>query len=299
MRAPERASEAAPGRVLAAIIAARSPTATTSSRAAGSSGSISRAAAPSSWRARTTTRRPRTAGAAACSRPPSARARARAPAARRAARAPRERGRRSSCSCPAADEDARAVSRTRSSRELAAAARLTFAVGHSRVATDPVDLHRAGNEALLAANVAEGDRPTTAPVAVLAFEETGAYRLLLPAMSEDPGGAPALLRGDGRAAGRLRRAVRDRARPDPRDVPGGRRQRGGHRAAALHPPPHGPLPARAGARALRPRRRLERRPREARPRAEGDARARDRRAAGPATEAGAGAGRVRREQKDR
>ena len=49
-------------------------------------------------------------------------------------------------------------------------------------APDPVDLHRAGAEALLAANVAEGDadRP------VLAFEESGAYRLLLSAMSEDP-----------------------------------------------------------------------------------------------------------------
>ncbi len=58
----------------------------------------------------------------------------------------------------------------------------TFAVGRSRVATDPLLLDRAGNEALLAANVAEGDaeRP------ILAFEETGAYRLLLPAMSEDP-----------------------------------------------------------------------------------------------------------------
>ena len=58
----------------------------------------------------------------------------------------------------------------------------TFAVGRSRVATDPLLLDRAGNEALLAANVAEGD----AEAAVLAFEETGAYRLLLPAMSEDP-----------------------------------------------------------------------------------------------------------------
>jgi sugar diacid utilization regulator len=58
----------------------------------------------------------------------------------------------------------------------------TFAIGRSRVAGDPLDLHRAANEALLAANVAEGDaeRP------VLAFEETGAYRLLLSAMSEDP-----------------------------------------------------------------------------------------------------------------
>jgi DNA-binding PucR family transcriptional regulator len=63
----------------------------------------------------------------------------------------------------------------------------TFAVGHSRVAQDPVDLYRAGNEALLAANVAE-TRPAgiDEPAAVLAFEDTGAYRLLLPAMSEDP-----------------------------------------------------------------------------------------------------------------
>jgi len=55
-------------------------------------------------------------------------------------------------------------------------------VALSRPATDPVDLHRAGAEALLAANVAEGrgDRK-------LSFEETGAYRLLLPAMSEDAG----------------------------------------------------------------------------------------------------------------
>ena len=58
----------------------------------------------------------------------------------------------------------------------------TFAVGHSRLAADPVDLYRAGNEALLAANVAEAGEADT----VLAFEETGAYRLLLPAMSEDP-----------------------------------------------------------------------------------------------------------------
>lgn len=58
----------------------------------------------------------------------------------------------------------------------------TFALGRSRVAADPAELERAGDEALLAANVAEGDgeRP------ILAFEETGAYRLLLSAMSEDP-----------------------------------------------------------------------------------------------------------------
>lgn len=75
-------------------------------------------------------------------------------------------------------------------RELQAAlGGFTFAVGHSRLAADAADLHRAGQEALLAANVAEatpgGD--TEEPAAVLAFEDTGAYRLLLPAMSEDPG----------------------------------------------------------------------------------------------------------------
>ena len=77
-------------------------------------------------------------------------------------------------------------------RELQAALHgFTFSVGYSRVAHDPVDLYRAGNEALLAANVAEAqpageERDGDGP-AVLAFEETGAYRLLLPAMSEDPG----------------------------------------------------------------------------------------------------------------
>ena len=54
-------------------------------------------------------------------------------------------------------------------------------VARSRPTRDPVDLHRAGAEALLAANVAEARRLTS-----LSFEETGAYRLLLPAMSEDP-----------------------------------------------------------------------------------------------------------------
>jgi sugar diacid utilization regulator len=57
----------------------------------------------------------------------------------------------------------------------------TLTVALSRHAADPVDLHRAGAEALLAANVAEARG-----LAELSFEETGAYRLLLPAMSEDP-----------------------------------------------------------------------------------------------------------------
>ena len=46
---------------------------------------------------------------------------------------------------------------------------------------DPAEAYRAGKEAQLAANVAEAD-----DLELLAFEDTGAYRLLLPAMSEDP-----------------------------------------------------------------------------------------------------------------
>src|SRR3984957_2121510 len=59
----------------------------------------------------------------------------------------------------------------------------TFALGRSRIAEDPGELSRAAGEALLAANVAEGSTPEGA---LLAFEQTGAYRLLLSAMSENP-----------------------------------------------------------------------------------------------------------------
>ena len=54
-------------------------------------------------------------------------------------------------------------------------------VGFSRHAEDPAHIYRAGKEALMAANVAESEDRSP-----LAFEETGSYRLLLPAMSEDP-----------------------------------------------------------------------------------------------------------------
>jgi hypothetical protein len=68
-------------------------------------------------------------------------------------------------------------------RELASALPgFTATVASSRWTQDPVDLYRAGKEALLAANVAEAEGRST-----LAFEDTGSYRLLLPAMSEDPG----------------------------------------------------------------------------------------------------------------
>jgi DNA-binding PucR family transcriptional regulator len=54
-------------------------------------------------------------------------------------------------------------------------------VARSRHTTEPADIHRAGAEALLAANVAEARG-----LEELSFEETGSYRLLLPAMAEDP-----------------------------------------------------------------------------------------------------------------
>jgi sugar diacid utilization regulator len=54
-------------------------------------------------------------------------------------------------------------------------------VGFSRHAEDTSQLYRAGKEALMAANVAESEDRSP-----LAFEATGSYRLLLPAMSEDP-----------------------------------------------------------------------------------------------------------------
>ncbi len=58
-----------------------------------------------------------------------------------------------------------------------------FAVtlARSRHTAEPADLHRAAAEALLAANVAEARG-----LSELSFEETGSYRLLLPAMAEDP-----------------------------------------------------------------------------------------------------------------
>jgi len=58
----------------------------------------------------------------------------------------------------------------------------TFALGRSRITEDPSELPRAASEALLAANVAQG----SADGAALAFEQTGAYRLLLSTMSENP-----------------------------------------------------------------------------------------------------------------
>jgi len=55
-----------------------------------------------------------------------------------------------------------------------------FTLGRSRQAADPLDLQRARNEALLAANVVGGDPERME----LAFEQTGTYQLLLPHMND-------------------------------------------------------------------------------------------------------------------
>jgi len=57
----------------------------------------------------------------------------------------------------------------------------SLTLGYSRHAPEPLHLYRAGKEALLAANVGEVEG-----ISPMAFEDTGAYRLLLPALSEDP-----------------------------------------------------------------------------------------------------------------
>jgi sugar diacid utilization regulator len=84
---------------------------------------------------------------------------------------------------PAEDEERLARAASGLSRELEdALPGFHLTIGASRRVSDPVDLYRAGNEARLAVNVGEAEG-----LPLLAFEDTGAYRLLLPAMSEDPG----------------------------------------------------------------------------------------------------------------
>lgn len=84
---------------------------------------------------------------------------------------------------PTEDEDRLARAAAGLGRELEGSLPdIHLTIGASRRVADPVDLYRAGGEARLAVNVGEAEgRP------LLAFEDTGAYRLLLPAMSEDPG----------------------------------------------------------------------------------------------------------------
>ena len=56
----------------------------------------------------------------------------------------------------------------------------TIRVGRSRRIEDPLDLQRAYDEALLSVNVVEGDLERSE----LAYEETGTYQLLLPYMRD-------------------------------------------------------------------------------------------------------------------
>jgi sugar diacid utilization regulator len=83
---------------------------------------------------------------------------------------------------PAPGDEQLARAATGLARELEdSLAGFHLTIGRSRRAGDPVDLYRSGSEARLAVNVGEAEsRP------LLAFEDTGSYRLLLPAMSEDP-----------------------------------------------------------------------------------------------------------------
>ena len=83
---------------------------------------------------------------------------------------------------PAEDDERLARAATGLARELDhGLGGFHVTIGRSRRAADPVDLYRSGSEARLAVNVGEAEgRP------LLAFEDTGSYRLLLPAMSEDP-----------------------------------------------------------------------------------------------------------------
>jgi sugar diacid utilization regulator len=83
---------------------------------------------------------------------------------------------------PAEDDERLARAGAGLARELAdSLSGFHLTIGRSRRAADPVDLYRAGSEARLAVNVGEAEG-----VPLLAFEDTGAYRLLLPAMSDDP-----------------------------------------------------------------------------------------------------------------
>ena len=122
---------------------------------------------------------PRTTGAAACWPWPDA-AGARSPPARSPHRPEVDAG-EVVLLIPDADGDAGRRVSAAVMRELEAGlSGFAFAVGRSRRVQDPLDLQRAFNEALLALNVVEGDAERTQ----MAYEETGTYQLLLPYMSD-------------------------------------------------------------------------------------------------------------------
>lgn len=83
------------------------------------------------------------------------------------------------------DDGERAAARVM--RELEAALPgHALALGRSRVARSEIELGRIGDEALLAINVAEGAEPDEHGHRVLAFEDSGSYRLLLGTLGDDP-----------------------------------------------------------------------------------------------------------------
>ena len=180
-RSPEWESEEAAGDFVPPCSPARSPTAATSTPAAAELGADLEQGAgvlilPAAPRAAQTRRvaRPgadaRAAGAALAG----ARARWRSASGEEAAEI--------AVIVPAEDDDRLARAAAGLARELEdGLAGFHLTIGRSRHAADPVDLYRAGNEARLAVNVGEAEGRS-----LLAFEDTGAYRLLLPAMSEDP-----------------------------------------------------------------------------------------------------------------
>ena len=187
LRAPDRASEAAQAAFLTALFQRKVTDRGDILARASELGADLARAAPWSSCARTTSRPPTTTGAPACWPPPSA---PRAPAlpARSppCSRAPPIRRATSSCCCRPPRTPGCAASR-RASR--ASCTRRSTA-SRSRSATRASRRTRSTSTARATRRCW---RPTSRPrdsaeddVAMLAFEDTGAYRLLLPAMSEDP-----------------------------------------------------------------------------------------------------------------
>ena len=173
---------------------------------------------------------------------------------------------------PAEDDERLARAAAGLARELDdSLAGFHLTIGRSRRCADPVDLYRAGSEARLAVNVGEAEGR-----ALLAFEDTGAYRLLLPAMSEDPGELERfyaetiepLSAYDEQYETELVATVEAYLDNDG-NVAATAKQLFTHRHTVRYR-------LERVQRALRPRRLRHRGPREARPRPEGDARARHR-----------------------
>ena len=97
----------------------------------------------------------------------------------------------------------------------------------------------------------------------LSFEETGAYRLLLPAMAEDPRELQGLYEETVAKLAAYDEQYETELVRTLETFLDARRQRRQDLRKALHPPRHDPLPAGTGEGADRPRREFNRRPRNA------------------------------------